>query len=547
MDREMRDQYQLVIQAKDMMGQIGGLSGTTMVTVTLTDVNDNPPRFPRRSYQFNVPESVQVSSIVARIKAVDLDLGPNAEVVYRILDGDGLGTFRILTDPNTQEGLITLLKNLNFENKSSYTLKIEASNQNVDTPFLLVGPFSDTTMVRLLVEDEDEPPIFSPSVSQMVVSEGAPVGTNIGSVSAHDPDGSNSPIRYSVDRKSDTEHFFDIDSNTGAIRTSRYLDREIRVLHNITVIGTETLDPSQVGSAFVLISVADVNDNAPSFAGDYWTSVCENVLPGQIIETLSAIDPDSPENGHHFLFFLTANVTLNHSFTLRDNNDNTASVLTLQSGFLRRDQPVHFLPVVIADGGSPSLSSTNTLTITICDCDLHGNHRHCSQEEPWRGGMGTTTAITLTCALTFLGVFMVTTVIRSRRREPQIMDDQQDIQENIVYYDDEGGGEADTKAFDIFALRHLNQLNLTGGCGTAEPETMTQKTILLQEFIRKRLQEVDLDPTVLPLDSLQIYAFEGSVSAAHSLSSLSSVNSLESEQNFSKAVGPKIQEAHRTL
>ncbi|MED6240303.1 Cadherin-7 [Ataeniobius toweri] len=253
-----------------------------MVTVTLTDVNDNPPRFPHRSYQFTVPESVQVSSIVARIKAVDLDLGPNAEVVYRILDGDGLGTFRILTDPNTQEGLITLLKNLNFENKSSYTLKIEASNQNVDTPFLLVGPFSDTTMVRLLVEDEDEPPIFSNSVSQMVVSEGAPVGTNIGSVSAHDPDGSNSPIRYSVDRKSDTEHFFDIDSNSGAIRTSRYLDREIRVLHNITVIGTETLDPSQVGSAFVLISVADVNDNAPSFAGDYWTSVCENVLPGQV-------------------------------------------------------------------------------------------------------------------------------------------------------------------------------------------------------------------------------------------------------------------------
>lgn len=47
MDRETQDRYQLIIQAKDMMGQMGGLSGTTMVTVTLTDVNDNPPRFPR--------------------------------------------------------------------------------------------------------------------------------------------------------------------------------------------------------------------------------------------------------------------------------------------------------------------------------------------------------------------------------------------------------------------------------------------------------------------------------------------------------------------
>lgn len=47
MDREAQDRYLLVVQAKDMMGQMGGLSGTTSVTVLLTDVNDNPPRFPR--------------------------------------------------------------------------------------------------------------------------------------------------------------------------------------------------------------------------------------------------------------------------------------------------------------------------------------------------------------------------------------------------------------------------------------------------------------------------------------------------------------------
>lgn len=51
MDRETRDQYVLVIQAKDMVGQMGGLSGTTSVTVTLTDVNDNPPRFAHSKIQ----------------------------------------------------------------------------------------------------------------------------------------------------------------------------------------------------------------------------------------------------------------------------------------------------------------------------------------------------------------------------------------------------------------------------------------------------------------------------------------------------------------
>lgn len=65
---------------------------------------------PTESYQFSVPESERVSAVVAKIRAVDLDVGPNADMDYRILDGDSLGTFSIITDSNTQEGLITLHK-----------------------------------------------------------------------------------------------------------------------------------------------------------------------------------------------------------------------------------------------------------------------------------------------------------------------------------------------------------------------------------------------------------------------------------------------------
>lgn len=45
MDREAREHYTVVIQAKDMAGQVGGLSGSTTINITLTDVNDNPPKF----------------------------------------------------------------------------------------------------------------------------------------------------------------------------------------------------------------------------------------------------------------------------------------------------------------------------------------------------------------------------------------------------------------------------------------------------------------------------------------------------------------------
>lgn len=52
MDREVKENYQVVIQAKDMAGQMGGLSGTTTVSITLSDVNDSPPRFANRKLQF---------------------------------------------------------------------------------------------------------------------------------------------------------------------------------------------------------------------------------------------------------------------------------------------------------------------------------------------------------------------------------------------------------------------------------------------------------------------------------------------------------------
>lgn len=51
MDREAREHYTVVIQAKDMAGQVGGLSGSTTINITLTDVNDNPPKFPQSTFR----------------------------------------------------------------------------------------------------------------------------------------------------------------------------------------------------------------------------------------------------------------------------------------------------------------------------------------------------------------------------------------------------------------------------------------------------------------------------------------------------------------
>nr|XP_019942873.1 PREDICTED: cadherin-7 [Paralichthys olivaceus] len=411
MDRETRDQYVLVIQAKDMVGQMGGLSGTTSVTVTLTDVNDNPPRFTHKSYQYSVAESLPVQSVVARIKAVDADIGPNSEMDYRIMDGDGPGTFNITTDDDTQEGVIVLLKPLDYETKSSFSLRVEATNRNIDSNFLTLGPFSDTTSVKVTVDDVNEPPVFSSPLSKMVISEDAKVGTSIGRVSAHDPDTSNSAIRYSIDRNTDLERFFNVDALSGIISTAKPLDREANSVHNLTIFAIESQDPTQIGKGITLITVMDINDNAPVFAIDYETLLCENAMPGQVIQTISAVDKDEPLSGHRFYFALAAPVAGNLNFTLRDNKDNTASILTKRGGFRRREQPVYRLPVLIVDSGSPALSSTNTLSVRVCDCDSDGVALSCGAVAYTATGLSTGALLAiLGCIITLLGKIHMTSV-----------------------------------------------------------------------------------------------------------------------------------------
>lgn len=41
-------------------------------------------------------------------------------------------------------------------------------------------------------------------------------------------------------------------------------------------------DPAQIGKGISLITVLDINDNAPEFAIDYETLLCENTLSGQV-------------------------------------------------------------------------------------------------------------------------------------------------------------------------------------------------------------------------------------------------------------------------
>ncbi|XP_054696939.1 cadherin-8 isoform X1 [Grus americana] len=542
MDREAKEEYFVVIQAKDMGGHMGGLSGTTTVTITLTDVNDNPPKFAQSLYHFSVMEDVALGEPIGRVKANDLDIGENAKSSYDIIEGDGMDIFEITTDSQTQDGIIRVRKPLDFETKKSYTLKVEAANVHIDPRFISGGPFKDTATVKIVVEDADEPPVFSSPTYLLEVHENAAINSVIGQVTAHDPDVSSSPIRFSIDRHTDLERQFNINAEDGKITLATPLDRETNTWHNITIVATETRNHSQVSRVPVAIKVLDVNDNAPEFASEHEAFLCENGKPGQVIQIVSAIDKDDPKNGHYFLYSLLPEMVNNPNFTIKKNEDNTLSILAKHSGFSRQKQEVYLLPIIISDSGNPPMSSTSTLTIRVCGCSSDGIVQSCNVEAyvlPIGLSMGALIAI-LACIILLLVIVVLFVTLRRHKNEPLIIKDDEDVRENIIRYDDEGGGEEDTEAFDIATLQNPDGINGFLPRKDIKPDLQfmprqglapVPNGVDVDEFINVRLHEADNDPTAPPYDSIQIYGYEGRGSAAGSLSSLESSAS-DSDQNF---------------
>ncbi|MEQ2184626.1 hypothetical protein GOODEAATRI_009958 [Goodea atripinnis] len=423
MDREVKEHYQVVIQAKDMAGQMGGLSGTTTVSITLSDVNDSPPRFANHSFRVTTVESTEIGGAIGRIKADDPDVGHNAEMEYSIVGGHD--TFNIITDQATQEGVIIIkkvlaslsllngkvysflslvlfhLQALDYESKRDYDFRVEVKNTYLDARFIHGVQFKDYATVKVTVEDVDEPPVFARNPYIIEVHEDTAAGSFVGVVLARDPDADNKPVkledsttnhaclfkstrasdvlcpscRYSIDRHTDLERLFNVDSVNGTITTLKSLDREMSKWHNISVVATEINNPRQTTRVPVFIKVLDVNDNAPEFAMSYDTF------------TISAVDTDEPLVGHKFVFSISGT---NPNFTIVDKEDNTANILTRRGGFSRHEMSMYFLPVVISDNDYPIQSSTSTLIIRVCACDSRGNMQSCNPEVlPFSDGLTT--------------------------------------------------------------------------------------------------------------------------------------------------------------
>lgn len=395
LDREVEDRYLVVVEARDG----GGLAGTGTATIMVSDVNDHPPVFTQRLYTtqvspaglfrrtsitvfhiiannsvvssgVQVTEDLEVNSEVLVVSATDGDEGENAVVTFSIVGGDEDRKFFVETDKVNRRGLIKLKKKVDFEKPHERTFNLTLKAEDAD--------FFSLAYCLVQVEDSnDHAPVFFPQFYESpAMSEDVPVGTIVAQVTASDLDsGQNGRFSYSISKDSDPYGQFLVDQS-GWVVVADSLDREKISQHRIMVLATDAGSPPLTGTAIVMVTILDINDNGPEFEVSYKPVVWENTPAPQAVrmnETsllLHATDRDTSTNGGPFsirLLMLTSDAT---NFNLTDFRNGSAAVTALRT-FDRERQKEYHLPILMIDSGSPPMSSTSTLTVVIGDRNDH--------------------------------------------------------------------------------------------------------------------------------------------------------------------------------
>ncbi|XP_029306921.1 neural-cadherin [Cottoperca gobio] len=366
LDREAEDRYLVVVEARDG----GGLAGTGTATIMISDVNDHPPVFTQRVYTTQVTEDLEVNSEVLVVSATDGDEGENAVVTFSIVGGDEDRKFFVETDKVNRRGVIKLKKMVDFEKPRERTFNLTLKAEDAD--------FFSLAYCLVQVEDSnDHAPVFLPQFYESAaMSEDVAVGTIVAQVTASDLDsGQNGRISYSISKDSDPYNQFLVDQS-GWVVVADFLDREKISQHRIMVLATDAGNPPLTGTAIVVVTILDINDNGPEFEVSYKPVVWENTVAPQAVrmnETsflLHTTDRDTSTNGGPFsirLLMLTSDAT---NFNLTDFRNGSAAINTLRT-FDRERQKEYRLPILMIDSGSPPMSSTSTLTVVIGDRNDH--------------------------------------------------------------------------------------------------------------------------------------------------------------------------------
>ncbi|XP_059919417.1 protocadherin Fat 4 [Gadus macrocephalus] len=358
LNREDQDHYIAKVAAHD-----SGWTVSTDVTIFITDVNDNAPRFSRPSYYLDYPELTEVGSLVTRVSASDPDQDSNGKIFYFIRSQSEY--FRI----NSSTGAIFVKQQIKYQNTTG------PSSMNINRhSFIVTGSdrgvkplVSETTVIVNIVDSNDNPPTFESSSYFTPVTKSVKVGTKLIRVVAHDEKdfGLNSEVEYTITGGNSSSKF-KLDKQSGWVTVASSLTSDMNKVFLIDITAKDKGNPPLSARVPMRVAITEENHHTPEFSQSQITAtIPESLAVGTAIRTLSARDKDKEMNG-----LITYNITSGNDQGLFVVNSKTG-VLSLAHALDFEEKQRHELRVSATDGGW--IAKTSYVTVTVHVTDVNDN------------------------------------------------------------------------------------------------------------------------------------------------------------------------------
>ncbi|XP_014770934.2 cadherin-23 [Octopus bimaculoides] len=367
--------YAMTVMAEEsnqVFPQLGNITATTLVTITVMDVNDKAPSFNREAYVASVLENMQKGMPISFSKGsimtvYDRDEGTNSHFVLSV-EKDGREFFDITPLPQEVFGEATVILRVNnsemldFEKTKEIDFQVVA--REVDTP----EKRSSSATVLLKIQDmNDNAPVFRSDTYDLHVKENARIGTVISQITATDADvGDNGRVSYYL---KGAMKRFQVSASTGVIFVSDILDREFRDAYYMTL---EARDGGGFRTTVPLtIYVDDVNDNAPIFRRQEHAEIIREGQPffsRSLVVEAKDNDKMGTINSRVKYKIVDAPGNLTNNFTIDEFRGEVSLNNPLDYEGLDPDLNGKIIITVMAyDMGSPSMNSTTNVTVTVED------------------------------------------------------------------------------------------------------------------------------------------------------------------------------------
>ncbi|XP_044002013.1 cadherin-23 isoform X2 [Aphidius gifuensis] len=388
LDREAEDNYDgtfiIKINVKEITTAPSITSPTvsTEVTIILTDVNDEKPRFRSDYYTAeineNAPYNTPVNFIGNSIPEIyDHDLGTNGTFKMYIKD-DG-GRFEITPSRGINEApfLIRVKNSMKLDYEESSVINFTLVAEEI----VNINPKKTSVPITIFIKDQnDNYPEFIKDIYEVNIPENCDIGTTVAWIQATDYDSGNygtQGIRY-TNLGGSIAYALKFNLTSGIItvkNTGPGFDRELVSRHYLTVEARDDLGKGNRNTAQLVINIDDVNDNAPIFLQTKYEAVLlenKNEFESPLVIEAFDIDLNGTKNSQ-IIYSIISNEFANN-FTIdtkhgiiKPTGPMDFEALPISQG--HKETSVRQLKLIVraSDLGTPSLSSDAPLTIYFND------------------------------------------------------------------------------------------------------------------------------------------------------------------------------------